>query len=692
MNKLKKGLEKYFTEVLRIPHTNIVEHIEISAVARSADKANLIFLLELVMGAIVNCPAKEAYISRILSLDERFQTELMVFIQKILKRISKKNSSEEDSSEARVDTQQLRQENRSLHLQIEELHNSLEEIAQTQSEILAERDVLKKQLKDLENEIEKKNSKKFPSDLNTTQLESSLSQKENIIQELRSQNAEQKKVHSIEISALKDELDVANEKIIQLNKVESTLEMYKKRLEDNNILKKKIQDLEKDNKSIRDNLKQYEEDISEFENLKQTLGFFKEQYTKEKERVAEISFRLEERERELKETLKYKDEVNQKKTFLDNKVRELHLEIENMRYRQDSGRGDEEFSLQKNMMSEYEDQIAKLEQENRRLRNQSGGEGIIKEINAQLDRVLIEKKNAEDKTLNEKRENADLRRELESVKREYSQFKDENNNKIAEIINDLNISTESCSKLQNRISVLEKDKSGLEHVSSENERLKKERENYLQEMKSLYKEKDEVQQKVMEGKEEIHKLQNVITQRETLLKALEIEKEKTENKLKEALENERLVASELKIIKNKSEVTDSTVDKIKYLELERDINKFSSEVSNLKLNLREKDDQLNSILAEKALREQELNKKMEEKEKEMLSEFEKKLEKKEEEISQKSSEISFLQRSRDEITNSWNKEMKLMSIVIHEIGMDLIKTNRTLKDDTWLNAKRFTKN
>ena len=692
MNKLKKGLEKYFTEVLRIPHTNIVEHIEISAVARSADKANLIFLLELVMGAIVNCPAKEAYISRILSLDERFQTELMVFIQKILKRISKKNSSEEDSSEARVDTQQLRQENRSLHLQIEELHNSLEEIAQTQSEILAERDVLKKQLKDLENEIEKKNSKKFPSDLNTTQLESSLSQKENIIQELRSQNAEQKKVHSIEISALKDELDVANEKIIQLNKVESTLEMYKKRLEDNNILKKKIQDLEKDNKSIRDNLKQYEEDISEFENLKQTLGFFKEQYTKEKERVAEISFRLEERERELKETLKYKDEVNQKKTFLDNKVRELHLEIENMRYRQDSGRGDEEFSLQKNMMSEYEDQIAKLEQENRRLRNQSGGEGIIKEINAQLDRVLIEKKNAEDKTLNEKRENADLRRELESVKREYSQFKDENNNKIAETINDLNISTESCSKLQNRISVLEKDKSGLEHVSSENERLKKERENYLQEMKSLYKEKDEVQQKVMEGKEEIHKLQNVITQRETLLKALEIEKEKTENKLKEALENERLVASELKIIKNKSEVTDSTVDKIKYLELERDINKFSSEVSNLKLNLREKDDQLNSILAEKALREQELNKKMEEKEKEMLSEFEKKLEKKEEEISQKSSEISFLQRSRDEITNSWNKEMKLMSIVIHEIGMDLIKTNRTLKDDTWLNAKRFTKN
>ena len=422
------------------------------------------------------------------------------------------------------------------------------------------------------------------------------------------------------------------------------------------------------------------------------MGFFKEQYTKEKERVAEISFRLEERERELKETLKYKDEVNQKKTFLDNKVRELHLEIENMRYRQDSGRGDEEFSLQKNMMSEYEDQIAKLEQENRRLRNQSGGEGIIKEINAQLDRVLIEKKNAEDKTLNEKRENADLRRELESVKREYSQFKDENNNKIAEIINDLNISTESCSKLQNRISVLEKDKSGLEHVSSENERLKKERENYLQEMKSLYKEKDEVQQKVMEGKEEIHKLQNVITQRETLLKALEIEKEKTENKLKEALENERLVASELKIIKNKSEVTDSTVDKIKYLELERDINKFSSEVSNLKLNLREKDDQLNSILAEKALREQELNKKMEEKEKEMLSEFEKKLEKKEEEISQKSSEISFLQRSRDEITNSWNKEMKLMSIVIHEIGMDLIKTNRTLKDDTWLNAKRFTKN
>lgn len=693
LNKLKKGLEKYYTEVLMISHTNIVEHIEISAVARSADKPNLIFLLELVMGAVVNCPAKQAYISRILSLDERFQTELMVFIQKILKKTEKNSSLEDESAETRADVQQLRKENRSLSLQVEELHNSLEEIAQTQSEILLERDSLRKQLKDFEAEIEKKNTKKFPSDVNLNQLEAQMSQKEGIIQDLRGQIIEIKKQHSNEISTLKDELDVLNEKNLHLLKVESTLEVYKKRLEDSNVLKKRIQELEKDLKNSKDQLKQYEEDVAEVEKFKQTIDYFTEQHANDKERVADLAYRLEEKDKELKETLKSKDELNQKKVFLDNKVKELMRENENIKYRQDSGRTDEESSLQRGMITEYEKQIEKLEQENRRLRTQNGGEGIIKEINAQLDRVLIEKKNAEEKFNNERREAVDLKRDLEALKREYSQLKEESNSKITELANDLNSSSSDKQTLQNKIMELEKDKIQLEHVSSENERIKKERENYLQEMKNFFKEKDEVQQKLLETKEEVHKLQSHVALKESLYKASEIEKEKIENKLKEAVESERIATSELKILKNKSEMTDSNVDKIKFLELERDIMKLNSEISNLKLNLREKDDQLNHITQEKSKQEQELHQLLKKREEELSINFSQELEKVKTDANQKSLEIAFLQKSREEITSSWNKEMKLMSIIVHEVGMEIMRANRTLKDDkSWLNIKRINKN
>ena len=692
MTKLKKGLEKYYTEVLRISHTNIVDHIELSAIARSSDKTNLMYLFELVMGVVVKCPAKEAYISRILSLEERFQAELMVFIQKIINKIERKSSHEMDP-EGRVDVQQLRQENRSLNLQLEELQNSLDEIAQKQGELLGEKEALIKQLKSFETEMDKKSSKKFPGDLNLTQLEAQLSQRDNIIQELRLQNNEIKKQHENEISNLRDELDVAHEKILNQSKTEATLEVYKKRLEDSNIVKKKMQDLEKENKSVKEHLKQYEEDILELENLKNTLNYFKDQHTIEKERVAEVASKLEEKERLLKEVTKYKDEINQKKVFLENKVKEMQFENENLRYRQDSGRGDEEFSLQKNITAEYEEQIARLEQENKRLRTQASGEGIIKEINAQLDRVLIEKKNAEEKANHEKRENLDTKRELEVLKREISQFKDEANGKIGELTSDLSISAESNHKLQVRLAEIEKEKTQLEHVSSENERLKKERENHMQEMKSLFKDKDEVQQKVMEGKDEIHKLQHALGQKEVLLKAAEIEREKIENRLNAAMESERIATSELQILKNKTEVTDSSAEKIKFLELERDKMKLNSEISNLRLNLREKDDQIHQLQNEKSRKILEITQESSRREEELKATYHEELENIKKDIALKASEISYLNKNREEITNSWNKEMKLMSIVVHEVGMDIIRANRTLKEDkSWLNSKRATKN
>ena len=360
------------------------------------------------MGAIVNSSAKEAYISRILALDENHQAELMVFIQRVLKRLEKK-SGYEGESDPRADLAILQKENRSLKHQIEELQYSLDEIAKTHSEVISDRDSFQKQIKDLEAEIDKRPKKS--GEASTTILENQLSQRDQAIQDLRSEIVELKKKHSNEMSALRDELDVASDKIMNLNKVEGTLEMYKKRVEDINVLKNKIKDLESANKDAKNELKMYKGDIEEVENLKQTLNYFKEQHTKEKEKVAEFSYKLEEKERDFKDLQKQKDEVSQKKTFLENKIRELQYENESLKYRQDSGRGDEEFSLQRNMIQEYEEQINRLEQDNRKLRSQAGSESIINEINNQLDRVITEKRGYEERFNSEKLDNLENKTE-----------------------------------------------------------------------------------------------------------------------------------------------------------------------------------------------------------------------------------------------------------------------------------------
>lgn len=66
--------------------------------------------------------------------------------------------------------------------------------------------------------------------------------------------------HLEEVSKLKDELDVANERILKLSEVQETLELYKKRMSDDDYQKKKIKDLGGINEQLKERLHRLEED------------------------------------------------------------------------------------------------------------------------------------------------------------------------------------------------------------------------------------------------------------------------------------------------------------------------------------------------------------------------------------------------------------------------------------------------
>jgi hypothetical protein len=70
-----------------------------------------------------------------------------------------------------------------------------------------------------------------------------LSRKDSVIDKLNAQLQNERVDHELALAKVKDELDVANENILNLQNAAETLELYKKRMADTNDMKKKVKGL-----------------------------------------------------------------------------------------------------------------------------------------------------------------------------------------------------------------------------------------------------------------------------------------------------------------------------------------------------------------------------------------------------------------------------------------------------------------
>ena len=684
LQKLMKGLNEFYEMELQVDSSRVVDFVDLTAIAKNRDKGHLVRLLELVMGAVVQCQDKETYISRIISLNETVQAELMVFIQKIMDRLENPRSQEESNS--------FKEQKDNLLVQLEEVQNSLKDSARKEQQLELENENLQQKVKDLEAEMERLSKRQGSKDMSlvSMELEAKLSHKETLIKDLQSQITDLKKNYGNELTQLKDELDVANERNIQLQKAETQLELYKKRLEDLNSYKRKVKELEEAKKELQERLEDKETDTSGTLGLKQSLNFYKEQLTAEKDKAASMSIQLEDREKVIKEYQKSKKEWDQRRSVLEINIKELQDELERVRNNPDTAReSDDSFSIHRGFMTELEEQNQKLLNENQVLKAQLGNESILSDLNQQIDSAFKERKLAEEKLAKEQQEKKKTEHSLKELQQEYTEYQESTHSKLTELQKDLEEVHREKENLALKAKELEETKAMLETLNEELGRMKQDRDAHIAEMKKLFREKDEVTQKFMEAKEEIHQLQTQIAQKEGFLKASELDREKLENKLQEAQESERIALNELEVHKNKTPVHSQGEDKIKYLELERDVNKLNSEVSLLKLSLKEKDEAIHSLKQEKEKTEAELNQSLLNAKENLSASHQEEIRRLENELSEKENEINYLQSSKEEMQSAWNKEMKLMSMVLHEVGLEVMRVNRTMKEDkSFMNLKR----
>jgi chromosome segregation ATPase len=84
---LVSGLELFYREKLEAIINHQTSNYEFDLLVKNRDFNQLIDIIELIMGMVVNCEEKANYIEKILDLDEKTQDDLKKLIERSLQRL-----------------------------------------------------------------------------------------------------------------------------------------------------------------------------------------------------------------------------------------------------------------------------------------------------------------------------------------------------------------------------------------------------------------------------------------------------------------------------------------------------------------------------------------------------------------------------------------------------------------------------
>ena len=629
LRKLKAGFEAYMDQVLDIPYE---DSIDIAEIARTKTSSELLKLLELVILAVIRCEDKERYIGRILGLSEVCQGELMVFIETVLGKFGPKSKPDRETA---PEDPRIQQQNLALRREVDALGQELAEERARNKE-------LRRQMEELAASIVRVEAKP---DVVTIDLEAQLQERNATILALSKQLEDVKKTHLFEITALRDELDVANERLMQIPKLETALESYKRKAEDGNSAKRQITKLEDTIETLQKRIQQLEDERTKVTQAHHSLAVYKDQLTQEKEKSAALSLTLQTKEKEMKDILREKVQWDGMKQGYEGTIQRLREEVERLR-NPDSASED---SFRRSYDTDYEEQIKALESENRRLQVMIGNEELVRHFNEQIDAALIAKKQLEERLklvvgeiASEKTAKEDLMVRVKSVE------------------DSLRLTQSQLKEAEERIISLEAELSRAQGIAQENERLKAEKDGFMSDLKQVYREKDELQHKCLTSKDEAHRLREELTRLQGKVKDLEVKG---------------------------GEERPTEANTIRELEIERANLRASAENSNLKLMLRDREDQLKEYRSQILKLEENAQKALSDLRAELGKSHQEALERVQRQSEEKESELEALYALTDEQKQMWFKEEKLMAAVMHEIGIEVFK-ERTHKEASYLSVQR----
>ncbi|XP_061042490.1 protein Hook homolog 1 isoform X2 [Eubalaena glacialis] len=382
LKKVLQGIMGYYNEFLG---QQISEELipDLNQITECSDSVELGRLLQLILGCAVNCEKKQEHIQNIMTLEESVQHVVMTAIQELMsKEIVSSPTNDavgeleqqlkralEELQEALAEKEELRQRCQELDMQVTALQDE-------KNSLVSENEMMNEKLDQLDGSFDDPNTmvakKYFHAQLQLEQLQEEnfrleaakddyrvhCEELEKQLIEFQHRNDELTSLAE-ETRALKDEIDVLRATSDKANKLESTVEIYRQKLQDLNDLRKQVQDLH-----VKLSSESKRADTLAFEMKR--LEEKHEALLKEKERLIEQLDTLKETNEELRCSQVQQDHLNQTDASATKSYENLAAEI---------------------MPVEYREVFIRLQHENKMLRLQQEGteNERIEELQEQLE-------------------------------------------------------------------------------------------------------------------------------------------------------------------------------------------------------------------------------------------------------------------------------------------------------------------
>ncbi|XP_014700142.1 protein Hook homolog 1 [Equus asinus] len=420
LKKVLQGIMSYYNEFLG---QQVSEELipDLTQITECADSVELGRLLQLILGCAVNCEKKQEHIQNIMTLEESVQHVVMTAIQELMsKEILSSPTNDalgeleqqlkralEDLQEALAEKEELRQRCQELDMQVTALQDE-------KNSLVSENEMMNEKLDQLDGSFDDPNTmvakKYFHAQLQLEQLQEEnfrleaakddyrvhCEELEKQLIEFQHRNDELTSLAE-ETRALKDEIDVLRATSDKASKLESTVEVYRQKLQDLNDLRKQVKTLQETNMMYMHNTVSLEEELKKANAARTQLETYKRQVqdlhsklSSESKRADTLAFEMKRLEEKHEALLKEKERLIEQRDALKETNEELRcsqVQQDHLNQTDASATKSYENLAAEIMPVEYREVFIRLQHENKMLRLQQEGteNERIEELQEQLE-------------------------------------------------------------------------------------------------------------------------------------------------------------------------------------------------------------------------------------------------------------------------------------------------------------------
>eukprot|EP01087_Luapelamoeba_hula_P010063 TRINITY_DN2647_c0_g1_i5.p1 TRINITY_DN2647_c0_g1~~TRINITY_DN2647_c0_g1_i5.p1 ORF type:complete len:694 (-),score=189.13 TRINITY_DN2647_c0_g1_i5:311-2392(-) len=476
LKKVTGCLTDFFTHELGV-HDTALELINLTTIAKGeyivggGGERDMVQLMELVLGAAVECENKNHFIENIMLMDETSQQDLMVVIERVIRRHQQGGGPASPQvgrggvggvggggdynldGDWEMELIRLRKERDEAHTSFHQL--SLEHVAMGSevAQLKQDKEQLVETIKALENQVEEKeqliefekkrgkenkaedslliNMAKQSREMNeqhTEALQLELEEKEREISELKKKIEEQAKAAQ-ELRKLRDKLDIMEEKVAAASKTEEKFARLQGKLEEVADLKQQYKNMQDQRESYMKKSLQLEEEVaripffkSQIEELKQTNHVLK---TQALGATPELQMKIQKLEDDNKQLREENDLRQDKISDMDETIQRLKSDLESSSMSGESlgdlGVTAEPLSSFTEVLTpEIKEKMMRLELENEKLKQQAQSQAHVSDSNSADAELAASLQNRLDDAL---RQNASYEEQLASQQRQFEEDK-----------------------------------------------------------------------------------------------------------------------------------------------------------------------------------------------------------------------------------------------------------------------------